>query len=363
MSTVSSETLRAFEPLSSLSAARLVEFAGLCQLENVQAGMDPFRVRAPSEQLSFLVSGDLKLQFDGGGEEIVKGGSAEARVPLVRNAPVLAAKALTDVCLIRIDRDLLDIMLTWDQLAAFDATRTGRLKTLAGAQTIDPVPANWNVMSGVFSVRNLHTGAFAHLPPAHIGELLNRFNRFEAKAGAVVIREGDEGDYYYVIESGRAQVTRAVGGVTVTLADLKSGDSFGEEALVSDAKRNATVTMKLDSVLLRLAKQDFISLLKEPLLNKVSMDTARTKAAAGARWLDVRYPSEYQYDRMPGALNVPLSEIRNAFNLLDKECDYIVYCQSGRRSAAGAFLLAHRGFKVALLDGGLWAAKNGNSKS
>lgn len=361
MSAVSSETLRAFEPLSSLSEARLIEFAGLCHVENVPAGMDPFRVRTPSEQLSFLVSGELKLQFDGGGEEIVKGGSAESRVPLVRSAPVLAAKALTDVRLIRIDRDLLDIMLTWDQLAAFDATRTGRLKTLAGAQAAAPVPANWNVMSGVFSVRNLHTGAFAHLPPAHIGELLNRFNRFEAKAGTVVIREGDDGDYYYVIESGRAQVTRAVGGVTVTLADLKSGDPFGEEALVSDAKRNATVTMKLDSVLLRLAKQDFIALLKEPLLNKISIETARAKAAAGARWIDVRYPSEYQYDHLPGAVNVPLSEIRNAFSVLDKKRDYIVYCQSGRRSAAGAFLLAHRGFKVALLDGGLWAAKNGKS--
>ncbi len=361
MSTVSPETLRAFEPLSALSDARLKEFADLCYLESIPAGMDPFRVRTPSEQLSFLVAGELQLQFAGGEEERVKGGAPEARTALVRAEAIVASKTLTDVRLIRIDRDLLDIMLTWDQLAAFDATRTGRLKTLASAQVADPVPANWNVMSGVFSVRNLHTGAFAHLPPAHIGELLNRFNRFEAKAGAVVIREGDEGDYYYVIESGRAQVTRAVGGVTVTLADLKSGDAFGEEALVSDAKRNATVTMKLDSVLLRLAKQDFIALLKEPLLNKIPVESARAKAAAGAQWVDVRYPSEYQYDRMPGAINVPLSEIRNAFGVLSKERDYIVYCQSGRRSAAAAFLLAHRGFRIALLDGGLWAAKNGKA--
>jgi rhodanese-related sulfurtransferase len=257
--------------------------------------------------------------------------------------------------LIRIDRDLLDIMLTWDQLAEFDATRTGRLKVLVQDDT--PLLPQWKVMSGVFSMSNLSTGAFANLPSAHIAELLNRFARMEVNAGDVVIREGDEGDYYYVIESGRASVTRLVGGVVVTLADLKSGDAFGEEALVSDAKRNATVTMKLPGVLLRLAKHDFIALLKEPLLNKIQIAAATAKVTSGAQWLDVRYPSEFQYDRLPGAINIPLAEIRNAFNVLDKSREFVVYCQSGRRSAAAAFLLAHRGFKVFLLDGGLWAVR------
>ena len=362
MSAVSPDLLRAFDPLSSLSDARLQEFADLCHLESVSTGLDPFRIRPAAEQMSYLVSGSLQINFAGGGQEVVTGGTGPAAVALLRAEPIVHAKALTDVQIIRIDRDLLDIMMTWDQLAAFDATRTGRFKTLNPATpAAEVLPSNWNVMSGVFSVQNLRTGAFAFLPAAHIGELLNRFSRVEVKAAQVMIREGEEGDYYYVIESGRAQVTRLVGGVTVTLADLKSGDAFGEEALVSESKRNATVTMKLDGVLLRLAKQDFIALLKEPLLNKVPVAEAQDKVAAGALWLDVRYPSEYQYDRLPGAINVPLAEIRNAFNVLDKSRQYVVYCQSGRRSAAAAFLLAHRGFKVALLDGGLWAARNGKS--
>ena len=362
MSAVSPDLLRAFDPLSALSDARLQEFADLCHLESISIGLDPFRIKPAAEQMSYLVSGSLQLNFASGGQEIVTGGTGLAAVALLRDEPIAHAKALTDVQIIRIDRDLLDIMMTWDQLAAFDATRTGRFKTLTAATpAAEVLPSNWNVMSGVFSVQNLRTGAFAFLPAAHIGELLNRFSRVEVKAAQVMIREGEEGDYYYVIESGRAQVTRLVGGVTVTLADLKSGDAFGEEALVSESKRNATVTMKLDGVLLRLAKQDFIALLKEPLLSKMLVAEAQEKVAAGAQWLDVRYPSEYQYDRLPGAINVPLAEIRNAFNVLDKSRQYVAYCQSGRRSAAAAFLLAHRGFKVALLDGGLWAARNEKS--
>ncbi len=362
MSAVSPDLLRAFEPLSSLSDARLQEFADLCHMETIGAGLDPFRIRPAAEQMSYLVSGQLQVHFASGGLETVIGGTATARVALARAEPITHAKALTDIEMIRIDRDLLDIMMTWDQLAAFDATRTGRFKTVsAQAPAVDPIPDNWNVMSGVFSMRNLRTGAFAHMPSPHIGELLNRFSRLEVKAAQVMIREGEEGDYYYVIESGRAQVTRQVGGVTVTLADLKNGDAFGEEALVLEAKRNATVTMNLDGVVLRLAKQDFIELLKEPLLNKVQAAEAESKVAAGAQWLDVRYPAEYQYDRMQGAINVPLAEIRNAFGVLDKSRSYVVYCQSGRRSAAAAFLLAHRGFKVMLLDGGLWASRGEKS--
>jgi len=357
-STVSTAMLQGFEPLSSLSAARLKEFAGLCYLEHVSKGLDPFRVKSAADQLAFLATGELELALAGGGSETVAAGTPEARAALVRPQAIASAKALTDVELIRIDRDLLDIMMTWDQLAAFDATRTGRFKTLPSSDA-EPLPSNWNVMSGVFSVTNLKTGAFANLPSAHIGELLNRFTRIEVKPGQVVIKEGDEGDYYYVIESGRAQVSRLVGGVTVTLADLKAGDAFGEEALVSEAKRNATVTMKHNGVLLRLAKQDFIALLKEPLLNRLSAAQARDKVAAGAQWLDVRYPSEYQYDRLPGAINVPLAEVRNAFSVLDKSREYVVYCQSGRRSSAAAFLLAHRGFKVFCLEGGLWTARQG----
>ena len=197
-------------------------------------------------------------------------------------------------------------------------------------------------------------GAFSQLPPAHIDALLRRFERIEATEGEVIIREGAEGDYYYLVESGRCQVERLVGGVSMNLAELKSGDTFGEEALVSAARRNATVTMKTDGSLLRLSKQDFDALLREPLLRGINIEQANQKALNGAQWIDVRYMSEYQYDKLPGAVNIPLSEIRNAFGALDIDREYIVYCQSGRRSSAAAFLLAQRGYHVYLLEGGLW---------
>ena len=49
---------------------------------------------------------------------------------------------------------------------------------------------------------------------------------------------------------------------------------------------------------------------------------------------------------------MPLNEVRNSFPVLEPSREYIVYCQSGRRSSAAAFLFAQRGFRVSLLRGG-----------
>jgi len=349
-SKVDFEVLHRFEPISSMSEVRLRELAELCYVESIGMGADPFRIRGVAGQSVYLVSGQLELTSEDGSKVLLIGGANEACRPIGKAAlAFLSAKALTDIDLVRIDDDLLDIMVTWDQLAATDVADSAGAKTKG-----PPTLANWSILSGMFSVSNLKYGAFSQLPSAHIEELLKRFKRFEVRLGEVIIREGQEGDYYYVIESGKCRVERLIGGVSMLLAELKSGDAFGEEALVSDVKRNATVTMKSDGVLLRLDKKDFISLLREPLLMRVSMEDARQKVVNGAQWLDVRYPSEHQYDKFPGAMNIPLSEIRNAFGILDIGREYVVYCQSERRSSAAAFLLAQRGYKAYLLQGGLW---------
>jgi rhodanese-related sulfurtransferase len=316
-------------------------------METVSGNSNPFLVHGVAGKAVYLLRGELMLTYPDGSSKVLVGGSDRSRYPLVRRGEVFtSAKAITEVELMRVDDDLLDVMATWDQLAAADVSTRKKAERMAFA--------NWTLMSGMFSVNSLKYGAFSQFPPAHIDELLRRFERIEVKKGDVVIREGAEGDFYFIIESGRCKVERMVGGVSMLLAELKSGDAFGEEALVSDVKRNATVTMKSDGALLKLSKKDFVELLREPLLSRVSLEEARAKVANGAQWIDVRYPSEYQYDKLAGAINIPLSEIRNAFGALDKGKEYVLYCQSERRSAAAAFLLAQRGYRASVLAGGLW---------
>ena len=216
--------------------------------------------------------------------------------------------------------------------------------------------ANWAILTGMFSSTTCKGGAFAQLPTAHIDELLKRFERVTVKRGEAVIREGDEGDFYYVVESGRCQVGAHRG---------RRVDAAGraEDAATRSArrrwcpKRSATRPSRMLDRRLPAAPgqgSDFNELLREPLLqSRRHGGGARQGAHRGAPWIDVRYPSEYQYDKLPGAINIPLAEVRNMFAVLDRIPEYVAYCQSGRRSAAAAFLLAQRGFKSFVLDGGL----------
>lgn len=350
------KVLAGLEPIASFNPAKLRELLDYCHIETVPQGRDPFKTHGLKGESVYLIDGELELIYQDGNKVIISARSEWAKHPLGKRQPyIVSATALRESHLLRVDDELLDRMVTVDQFSQPNRIKTQHSTASRdeGADVSTSIKRLLN--SNMFSADNLKNGPLAHLPMANISALLQRIEAIAVWEGDVIIHEGDEGDYYYLIDSGRAQVTRRVGGVDIHLADLKVGDVFGEEALVSGAKRNATVTMKSNGMLLRLGRQDFLTLMQEPLLHKLSYEKAMQAVAQGAIWLDVRHPPEYRYDRLPGAMNVPLNDIRNAIGLLDRNKKYITYCQSGRRSAAAAFILAQAGYDVQVLDGGLWS--------
>jgi rhodanese-related sulfurtransferase len=339
---VTTDLLTRLEPISALSSGRLQELSGMCSIERVSQGLNPFRMNVvQSEQLLYLLSGQIKLTHVDGATEIIEGGSDASRHALGSDQPGLEALAITDIQILRIDADLLDIMLTWDQLAGYE-------KSAQKSDKLAPNAGEWMDSTGVFSAESLKNGIFRMLPPANVEEMFRRMQRIPVQAGQVIIKQGDEGDYYYLIEYGVAEVSRLsqVGAVPTIVVRINAGTAFGEEALVSGNKRNATVAMQTDGTLLRLGKEDFIDLLRKPLLKVVSKDEAMQKIQQGAQLLDVRTQAEFSLKHLPGALNKPLHDIREAMKKLDKEKEYLVYCQTGRRAAAATFVMAQEGFNV-----------------
>ncbi len=344
-STVTPESLRHLSPLGSLGQDALAQIATLAHNERLDRGLH--NMPYPwLHQVVYLLHGELKLGYAHGVSKVLVGGSGAALAPLASvGLEPKHMRAITPAELLCIDENALDILVTWDQLVP--VRQHGN-----DMPSITPA-TDWRNMSGLFDAQRLTFGTFSSLPPAHIESLLASFDRQAVRAGDVIVRQNEPGDYYYVIERGRAEVTRSVAGALIELADLKAGDAFGEEALIAETTRNASVTMKTDGVLLRLNSADFIRLLREPLLHYVDLDQAKERVTNGAIWLDVRFPAEYRHDGFPGALNIPLNELRDALATLPRDKEYIAYCQTGRRSSAAAFLLSQRGFQAELLAGGL----------
>ncbi len=205
----------------------------------------------------------------------------------------------------------------------------------------------------------LRIKAFHKLPPDNIQGIFIRLQPIDAKAGEVVIRQGEEGNYFYVVTLGRCVVTRdtPLRKNPIRLAVLEVGDTFGEEALISGAKRNATVTMLTDGSLMRLGKKDFHTLIKEPILDWVDRDEAERIIAAGGRWLDVRGRSDFKAYHETDAINMPFYVSRQKFKTLDPLVKYVVCCDTGLRSSTVAFILNEKGFSAYVLKDGLKGAE------
>jgi len=196
--------------------------------------------------------------------------------------------------------------------------------------------------------------AFSRLPVVHFQPLFERFQPFKVVAGQVVVRQGDPGDYYYIIRSGRAQVTRpGTGTQAIVLADLGPGDVFGEEALLSGDARNATVTMLESGMLMRLLASDFDDLLRKPMVKGLALLEARNLVATGGQLMDVRTEEEFQTGTLEGASNLPLYLLRVKVGMLDTKRPVLLFCDDGRRSATAAFLLSQLGFETHILEQGL----------
>ncbi len=366
------ERLRRLEPLSALSPQRLQELVALSTVEQLGMGVSVFREGDVDNQTIYLLSGDVQLtSSDGSVDRMLSARSEAARFPLDDSQPRQSScTALSNIEIVRIDNSVLDYMMMWDQLAGVAGVEPPAPAKAAppspGAGTPGPAPAaeaapaaraapaappappRLKQKPGEWIRKMHHIMAFKNLPPANVKALLEKMERVPVKAGEVVVRQGDPGDYYYVLVDGEAEVTQ-----TIQLATLRPGASFGEESLVTDSARNATVTMKTDGAVMRLSKQDFDALLREPMLDRIAPDDAREQVKNGAVWLDVRHASEYRHGHFPGAVNLPLHELRQRMDELDRDVHYICCCRTGHRSSAAAFLLVQQGFRASVLSGGL----------
>lgn len=81
-------------------------------------------------------------------------------------------------------------------------------------------------------------------------------------------------------------------------------------------------------------------------VERVSGARARELVEQGAALLDVRTPGEFASGHPDPASNIPVNEVERRLAELDRDRPVVVYCQSGRRSAAAAEVLAAAGYTV-----------------
>ena len=115
---------------------------------------------------------------------------------------------------------------------------------------------------------------FDALNPKDTKAIIDAIVPTEKKAGDVIIKEGDDGDNFYVVESGNLDCTKRLKPEDAEDTHLKvyqPGESFGELALLYNAPRAATIVAKTDVELWSLDRMTFTHILKTAMQKKRDM--------------------------------------------------------------------------------------------
>lgn len=334
--------LQTFVPVNALTGDHLDHLLDQQEVRRYQAGDELFRRGDQDNTTIYLLNGTVELEDAAGEKQVVSAGGLESWHPLDHYQPRrTTARALDDVSVVRFDSFRLDTILSWDQSAGYVILD---INTNAAYQD----DRDW-------MIKLLKSRLFYRVPPGNILEIFRRLKPLRMREGEAVISQGDDADCCYIIKEGVCEVSVRAEGATepMVVAMLEQGQWFGEEALLSGKPRNATVSMATDGILMRLDRADFDELLREPIVNTISVEEAERLVADGARWLDVRTPDEFEQSHPGGAVNMPLNTLRLKSRMLDPAIRYIACCDTGRRSASAAFLLKNAGLEVFVLEGGL----------
>lgn len=300
-----------------------------------------FKEGARDSYTFYLLDGEVELQTKGEAPMRMRAGDSNALRALAQLLPRrYTAVALSPVTMFRIDRGLLDHILGNDQVS--DETGVVEVEELE-----DDEGADW-------MTRLISSELFTRLPHDNIQRFFTELEAVPVSTGDFVVEQGTDGDYLYIVAEGKCAVIRraAEGGQEHQLAVLKSGDVFGEEALISNTPRNASVKMLSPGFVMRLPKQKFLDLVSNPTLHAVDYEAACEMVQEGAVWIDVRFPDEHKSGAVNNSRNIPLNMLRMEASKLDSSKRYVVYCDSGARSSTGAFLLARIGLDASYLAGG-----------
>ena len=335
--------LKKFVPFKGLDDKYLEEALKHIRTETHAKGTMLFKRGKAIASRFYLIEGKVDLIDSAYYATQVEAGCERVESALNEDSPTrCSALAKSPITVFSIDAEALDRIVAWSQSAVSTSDNMDESRESDGqgfeVQELDQGGGDW--MSAL-----LQSPLFERIPLTQVQELFLRFEDCPVAAGETVVREGEDGDFFYVVASGTARVFNLSESVDV---ELGPGSYFGEEALLGDTLRNATVEMTNSGMLKRLNSENFSALLKSPVLQYVENDKLG-KMSKPYKLLDVKMPMEYRLKHVPGSINVPLSRLRSVIPELGAANAYVVSDDAGSRADIAAHLLCQAGYDAFIL--------------
>lgn len=333
--------IRQLIPIATLPAK---QFKILCRYLNVEEAANGdmlFKIGDQNSDLVYLLKGTISLNIDTLKIETISAGSDSARFALAHQIPrKVNGVANGKIRFLRLNAD----MMKSAENSTYEENESNMID--------EDMSENDDWMTTL-----LKAPIFRALPPANLQKIMMSLHEVRYRPGEVIIKQGEVGDFYYIIKKGQCLISRkpAPNAKDIKLGELTVHDSFGEDALISGQPRSVSITAIGDVSLLRLGKEQFITLIKQPVLKYVTFDEAQDMLSRDAEFIDVREPDAFKLSHLPGSINVPIFSLRMQLKTLKRYKPLIVVCRNGKDSETASFILLRHKLNALVLKGGIEA--------
>lgn len=324
---------------SSLSDLALKELFNKLDIVNIPAGTSIINEDSPADAFYLVKKGEvevIKKTRWGQSAKISVLGSGEGfgEMALLTCSPrYCTVNAKTDVTLLKLLKSDFEEIVRMD--SAFSQIMENRIQDFAEFNQIKTLMP------------------FALLEPEKMIVLINELGERKYAPGENIIEQGEKGNEYFIVKSGLVSVLKEnENGEASKVATISAGEGFGEEALIANQSRGATVQAVNETIVWVLSKTHFDRVMRSSFLKEIAYEKVQ-EDKKDQIYLDIRMKAEFDEEHIPTAINIPLDELRNRFAELDKSAEYYVYCLVGARSATAAFLLNSHGYKARSIKGGI----------
>ncbi len=297
--------------------------------------------------LHFLINGSVEVRHSFDNREPLSSDQEDARNPLEEKINCGGTiRATSDCKILTVNADFVDNLLTSSENSDYKIVHLSEYEDVFEEQIIcDDFHEDW---SDVFC----RSPMASQLPANRIQQLFTNLEDIQVVSGETIVECQTPGDCFYIIKEGFANiVTEETGAFRGDVIELTVGDYFGDEALISDSMRNASVIITSDGILGRLSAEVFDDIVRGSLI----LSTADAKVNHQPDdpkycYIDVRFPIEYNHGHKEGSKNIPVSSLRKNLSGLDREKTYIITSEGGRRSELATYLLRQSGYEAYYME-------------
>ncbi len=343
LATLNKEILGRLVPLGQIDDAFYEELFAKTIISNFSKHENIIKSRVKTSLRHYLIEGDVEIRHSFSDRRQLSSKEDQFRYPLEEIIKEQGSIKARDNCTVLIvNLDHVEELLKKGKNQDYKVLHNNNILLEP-----DPPSINEDVQDGWEEIF-LQSLLSANLSPVKMHRLFCCLKNRKVKAGEEIIRCQTPGDNFYVIKEGFVSViTETTGSFQGEIIQLGPGDYFGDEALIADTSRNATVVMSTDGVLGHLSKPLFIEIIRDSLVNHI--EPAQVSAIKNVMYLDVRLSFEYDQSHRDDTINIPVSHLRKQMAKLDNNSVYVITPEGGRRSDLATYLLKQAGFEAYLL--------------